>query len=173
MGLFDTVIASCPYCGNAQELQSKGGPCDMSTFKAAEVPPNVAQGLVEDEAPLDVVMEEGGYTAPHWCAYCGAATIAVPESIPGRDDMVSVRLRLLYKPRWGIGDRIRVPASRHGEPANVGIVRGFSVIGEVNIDYEYAHPFQDPLRFWRGMSINDRMQSRKLPAKGSEEGVLA
>jgi len=45
MGLFDSVIAHCPKCGNPVEFQSKAGPCDMDVYSSTEVPPKIAAAL--------------------------------------------------------------------------------------------------------------------------------
>jgi predicted RNA-binding Zn-ribbon protein involved in translation (DUF1610 family) len=42
MGMYDSVIARCPNCGNIIEWQSKAGKCSLYTFDIEEVPVEIA-----------------------------------------------------------------------------------------------------------------------------------
>lgn len=48
MGMFDTVVARCPECGQELEFQSKAGPCDLKRYKSTSVPPEIACSLSGD-----------------------------------------------------------------------------------------------------------------------------
>lgn len=48
MGLFDSVFATCPKCGESVEFQSKAGPRDMKRYSANSVPPQIALSLSGD-----------------------------------------------------------------------------------------------------------------------------
>lgn len=45
MGMFDTVVVTCPKCGNALEFQSKSGPCMLKRYKYTSVPAAIAESL--------------------------------------------------------------------------------------------------------------------------------
>lgn len=42
MGCYDTIIFTCPNCGNDIAAQSKGGECLLETYSANAVPADVA-----------------------------------------------------------------------------------------------------------------------------------
>ena len=41
MGMFDTVLYSCPHCDEQIEDQSKAGQCNLDTFTLDNAPPSV------------------------------------------------------------------------------------------------------------------------------------
>lgn len=41
MGMFDTVMAPCPECGERAEFQSKGGDCTLAMYLLEEAPADV------------------------------------------------------------------------------------------------------------------------------------
>lgn len=45
MGLYDSVMTTCPACGVEFEIQSKGGDCAMDVYGAADVPLAVAAAV--------------------------------------------------------------------------------------------------------------------------------
>ena len=45
MGMFDTVVVTCPSCGTELEFQSKAGACQMSRYPADTIPSAVAADL--------------------------------------------------------------------------------------------------------------------------------
>ena len=45
MGVFDTVYAKCPNCGEPLEFQSKAGGCDLKKYHHTSVPAEIAQDL--------------------------------------------------------------------------------------------------------------------------------
>ena len=56
MGCYDVIDIPCPRCGQAQEAQSKGGPCAFITYDL-------------DTAPLDVLSDVNRH-APFICPKC-------------------------------------------------------------------------------------------------------
>ena len=48
MGMFDSVIATCPKCGKDVEFQSKAGECALRTYSATSVPPEIAKDVAGD-----------------------------------------------------------------------------------------------------------------------------
>jgi hypothetical protein len=48
MGMFDSVFARCPKCGEEVEFQSKAGACDLKRYSMHSVPPEIAQTLIGD-----------------------------------------------------------------------------------------------------------------------------
>lgn len=74
MGMFDSVMASCPKCGTVAEFQSKSGPCALLCFRL-------------DQAPADVLC--GAANFPHRCENCStvfAIGIEVRASVFPWDD---------------------------------------------------------------------------------------
>jgi len=61
MGLFDTVYADCPNCGEEKglEFQSKGGDCMLANYML-------------ENAPLDVLSDVNRHSPSH-CRNCKAA----------------------------------------------------------------------------------------------------
>ena len=49
MGMFDSVMVSCPKCGTENEIQSKGGDCTMTTYYAHDAPPMVLLDAIADK----------------------------------------------------------------------------------------------------------------------------
>jgi hypothetical protein len=45
MGMFDSVFASCPRCGEAVEFQSKAGECVLASYDTQSVPVEIAESL--------------------------------------------------------------------------------------------------------------------------------
>ncbi len=45
MGLYDTIVFTCPSCGETISEQTKEGENYLATFQAAEVPVGLARGL--------------------------------------------------------------------------------------------------------------------------------
>jgi hypothetical protein len=45
MGMYDSVIASCPRCGADVEFQSKAGACLLNTYRPVAVPTKIAADL--------------------------------------------------------------------------------------------------------------------------------
>lgn len=48
MGMFDSVVGKCPYCGTENELQSKAGECMLRSYNldtADKVPIQIARDL--------------------------------------------------------------------------------------------------------------------------------
>lgn len=45
MGLFDSVLFTCPKCEGKVEFQSKAGDCHMATFHPSHVPVRVAMDI--------------------------------------------------------------------------------------------------------------------------------
>lgn len=41
MGLYDTVIANCPVCGQPSEFQSKSGDCMLRLYSLKDCPDDV------------------------------------------------------------------------------------------------------------------------------------
>lgn len=48
MGMFDSVYATCPRCGEAVEFQSKAGACALNSYSVNSVPPSIAEDLAGD-----------------------------------------------------------------------------------------------------------------------------
>jgi len=46
MGMFDSVFARCPKCGEEVEFQSKAGECTLNRYSINSVPPCIAQDLI-------------------------------------------------------------------------------------------------------------------------------
>ena len=49
MGMFDTVIATCPVCEEEVEFQSKAGDCLLRTYTENFVPVAIAEDLEFEE----------------------------------------------------------------------------------------------------------------------------
>jgi len=49
MGMFDSVVAPCPKCGEPVMFQSKAGPCELKEYPLDCVPPEVAANIHRDE----------------------------------------------------------------------------------------------------------------------------
>lgn len=45
MGMFDSVVATCPKCGCEIEFQSKAGTCNLNRFQLDEVPVEIASNI--------------------------------------------------------------------------------------------------------------------------------
>lgn len=45
MGMYDSVLATCPHCGGVTEVQSKAGDCILSTFSTTDVPYEIAASV--------------------------------------------------------------------------------------------------------------------------------
>lgn len=58
MGCFDTLKIVCPACGAENEVQSKAGRCNLTSYSVADAPADI---LVD-------VAEHGTFT----CEECGA-----------------------------------------------------------------------------------------------------
>lgn len=41
MGMFDTILARCPECGEVNEFQSKGGECFLEQYDLSNCPEDV------------------------------------------------------------------------------------------------------------------------------------
>lgn len=67
MGMFDSVLLSCPKCHNAVEFQSKAGKCTLHTYTSNQVPIEIA---------IDI---NGDTTVCENCGYVVTASIT-PES---------------------------------------------------------------------------------------------
>jgi len=52
MGMFDTVIVSCPNCGEETEFQSKSGDCMLRHYTLEDCPDDVLSN-VNRHAPYD------------------------------------------------------------------------------------------------------------------------
>jgi hypothetical protein len=50
MGLFDSVLAPCPHCGNRIEFQSKEGECCMNVYNIDAAPTEVLTDVLNDPA---------------------------------------------------------------------------------------------------------------------------
>lgn len=74
MGMFDSVYASCPYCNNQVELQSKVGDCILASFSENSIP--VAIGVDINNKP----------------AYCINCSNVSTFSLNGIVDIVSGKL---------------------------------------------------------------------------------
>lgn len=46
MGMFDSVFARCPKCGEEVKFQSKAGACQLQRYSMNNVPLEIAQDLV-------------------------------------------------------------------------------------------------------------------------------
>ena len=46
MGMFDTVMVDCPYCGEKTGLQSKAGRCELLEYDLTDAPLDVMGELV-------------------------------------------------------------------------------------------------------------------------------
>jgi len=42
MSCFDSVFVTCPHCSSEEEVQSKGGKCEMRRFQSHKVPLAIA-----------------------------------------------------------------------------------------------------------------------------------
>ena len=47
MGMFDSVMVTCPHCKKKTEVQSKAGRCDLEQYDETDVPVIVAVSLVD------------------------------------------------------------------------------------------------------------------------------
>lgn len=45
MGMFDTVVTSCPVCGAHNEIQTKAGDCELKVYSLSGVPVDIAKSL--------------------------------------------------------------------------------------------------------------------------------
>lgn len=45
MGMYDSVVARCPSCGEKVEFQTKMGPCELRKYKPSSVPVIIAAAL--------------------------------------------------------------------------------------------------------------------------------
>jgi len=58
MGMFDTVIVRCAYCGGEIQVQTKAGPCMLEIYDLVSAPPQILGALdqqtVECPECLDV-----------------------------------------------------------------------------------------------------------------------
>ncbi len=45
MGMFDSVMVKCPYCGIENELQTKNGQCILGKYDLINAPPQVLLGV--------------------------------------------------------------------------------------------------------------------------------
>ena len=45
MGMFDSVVTTCPNCGDEVEFQSKAGDCRLRIFDVHSVPPQIAYDI--------------------------------------------------------------------------------------------------------------------------------
>lgn len=48
MGMYDSVIFSCPNCGNKIEFQSKAGVCELEHYSPDRIPCKVAADILHD-----------------------------------------------------------------------------------------------------------------------------
>lgn len=62
MGMYDSVLFRCPYCGEMTEVQSKAGQCDLSCYSDASVPAGIADDLIGTTAACDTCGKEFGIT---------------------------------------------------------------------------------------------------------------
>lgn len=71
MGMFDTVVFTCPKCGDSVEEQTKIGECYLAKYDSNHVPPFISQHL------------EGEIT---WCQGCGTQftmhQLVKPNTVP-------------------------------------------------------------------------------------------
>ena len=51
MGMFDSVIAECPKCGDDVEFQSKAGECCLIRYYPDNVPAVIASDIAGDTSP--------------------------------------------------------------------------------------------------------------------------
>lgn len=58
MGMYDSIFARCPKCGERLEFQSKTGPCRLQEYSL-------------ESAPIDI-LEGVNSTSPLACAKCGS-----------------------------------------------------------------------------------------------------
>lgn len=68
MGCYETVLVPCPKCGEEYPAQSKGGPCEMATYKLAD-------------APADVLSDVNRH-APFNCDKCGMIFEVAVRGVP-------------------------------------------------------------------------------------------
>ena len=45
MGMFDSVMITCPSCGKKLEFQSKAGDCTLATYEQDKVPIEIAYDI--------------------------------------------------------------------------------------------------------------------------------
>ena len=57
MGMFDSIYAPCPKCGEESEFQSKGGDCFLECYNLVDV-------------PYDVLLDANRHS-PNTCEKCG------------------------------------------------------------------------------------------------------
>lgn len=57
MGMFDTVVFTCPRCDSVLEEQSKAGECVLSRHNNDQVPPEIAKDIEGTDVYCD---EDGG-----------------------------------------------------------------------------------------------------------------
>lgn len=48
MGMFDSLMVTCPYCGKMVEFQSKAGDCICAEYSATNVPDEIAVDVKDD-----------------------------------------------------------------------------------------------------------------------------
>lgn len=71
MGMFDSVIARCPQCGEAVEFQSKAGDCQLLEYSSQAVPAEIAVSL------------DGCHATCHACGYMVTLRLREPvKSVP-------------------------------------------------------------------------------------------
>lgn len=51
MGMFDTVLITCPTCSYEIDSQSKSDGCCLNTFTFEEAPANVLAGIFRETCP--------------------------------------------------------------------------------------------------------------------------
>lgn len=83
MGMFDSVFAACPSCGELVEFQSKAGPCDLKRYLASSVPAVIAMDLMGEREN---------------CRKCGGTVSLMWPQVPDR-----VRMEA-FKPRADDGE---------------------------------------------------------------------
>ena len=45
MGVYDSVLFHCPFCGEGFDIQSKVGDCQLHTYKLDKVPLSIAKDV--------------------------------------------------------------------------------------------------------------------------------
>jgi predicted RNA-binding Zn-ribbon protein involved in translation (DUF1610 family) len=53
VGMFDSVFAKCPDCGEMVEFQTKVGPCMLARYSSDSVPASIAAGVNGDIEDCD------------------------------------------------------------------------------------------------------------------------
>lgn len=49
MGMFDSIYAPCPKCGEDAEFQSKSGDCFLNVYNLHNVPVDALYGTINDQ----------------------------------------------------------------------------------------------------------------------------